>query len=723
MALFNFFKKQKPEETEVKKSVLEQKSYTRPAEKNYLFQNAGNGYGRNSNYINKIELYEMYLYSDILQNVILSLKTEIFRNGFSIDAKTEVEDETEKEKIENVLKSCNENNQPLIDVLGEIEIDLDVLDDAYLFLRKNYFYNDDGEVIGSEVQEVLRVDPLSINIIFDESSRIGYVAGKPQYVSINDRSTLVDDKYDPETGLENIKACYSVETISYKNGKEQNISAYYDTQEILHVSKFRPSKLYGFSPLMSLYNKVMTLINMDTYMRLYYSGNKTPKGILTVNTSNSESFWKWWDKFIEDTRRNPHSLTPLIHQTGPDNKDFLKWNSFMNNLQEMQYTETRNEMRQQIGAIYNVAPIFQNDLSAGGGLNNEGLQITVTNRGVENGQRIHNEKLLPFIFDQMGITMYDVKLLPSEEEDELAEKELRLKELAIAKATAELGITVNMNATGDFTYEPGEVELETGSQEFAPFMERSAPVEKALKPTVAQVKEVENALVGELDKILKQFDLKTKPNEAQLNKMVDKATKDLDKAIKTKNANKIKGIYKKAMGDVGKNVGEKFTLTDVDKNVIEALKRDPVYDKAFAGIKLNVSSKLKDVIKDAYKQPGGLSISAIVKNMSEELDATQNQLQTIARTETTKISVAARKTSLDKTGAEYKYFHIGPSDNRTSDMSKKAKDLTKDGVSWNEYVDIITKVAKEHNGPNWKVNPEAPITHPNTRHVFNFRRV
>jgi len=135
-----------------------------------------------------------------------------------------------------------------------------------------------------------------------------------------------------------------------------------------------------------------------------------------------------------------------------------------------------------------------------------------------------------------------------------------------------------------------------------------------------------------------------------------------------------------------------------------------------------LSQKLKDAVTSAYEEPGEFTIQKIVDNMRENTDAIESDLRTIARTETTKISAAARKVQYDKTGLKFKYYHIGPDDDRTTEMSKKVKALTKNGVTWDEYVNIIEKVAHEHN-PSWIVNRAAPITHPNTRHVFIARPV
>jgi hypothetical protein len=672
-----------------------------------------------SSKITPLDLYDISLYSDIIRNVFNSLKIEIFRNGFNIEALSEDASENQKKKAEALIYKANNSGQGLLDVLMEIEEDLNVFDNAYLYVAKNYFLNDNDEIIGGEISEVVRLNPLTCMKVMDKRLRLGYNdEGERVYFDLHNRSMLHTEEYD-EQGRKRLRACFKVVT-----GDGKNDCLYYDRNEVLHVSKYRPSRGYGFSNLYSLYNKVMILMNQDYYIRQYYSGNKVPKGLFLVNTSNTKSFLAMWNKFIEKVRKNPHEVHPVICQTESSNP--AQFINFMNNLQEMQYTEVRNEIRQQIGALYNVSPIFQNDVSTAGGLNNEGLQITVTNRGVEMGQRVYNDKVLPFIFKtNMGLTQIEVTLNPSEEQDDMHERELKLKDAQIAKAFAELGIKTSLERDGTFSYKEGEVKLQQTAEPFIPFQNEKADVivetpvklSKASKLPKKDVKQFETALEKELKAILKQLDLSKKPSEKELKNIVDKVSKNFEKRLNAKSANMIKAIYNKSKKLVEKEVGEKLSLTEKDRNVIEALKRDPIYRKAFAGLTDDMSNKLKEVITNAYDKEKGFTINQLTKELQSTLKESTGRLRTIARTETSKISVAARKVQYEKTGVEYKYKHIGPNDNRTSEVSKRVVERTKNGVTWDEYVNIIKEETKKFN-PKWVVNEQAPITHPNTRHTF-----
>ena len=677
-------------------------NYQRPQDLSGLTPNLS--LGDFGNLISPIDLYQLARYSDILRNVIPTIRNEIFRNGFDVQADEAEISDSQDTKINALLDRANHNEQTLKEVLMEFEDDLQIYDNGYLLAVKKYFINEDQDIIGGEIDEIIRVDPLITEKVLDRKARLGYhTDGRQMYFSLRDRTKIIYEPRD-EDGLQCLRACFKVKT-----GDAAGDISYYDPTEMIHVSKYNPSKTYGFSQLYSLYNKTMTLLNQDTYIRNYYSGDKVPKGLLIANTSNAVSFTAMWNQFLSKVRKNPHTINPIVNQTSDPSKNTLQFLSFMNNLQEMQYTEGRNEMRQQIGSLFNVSPIFQNDVSAGGGLNNEGLQITVTNRGVEIGQSIYNDKILPWIFIRnMGITDYTIKLKPSDEIDEVAEKDIRLKELQIAKATAELGIKVTMAKDGSFTYNAGEVEL---AEPFVPF-EKSEVIKAGPIPKAEQAR-FQTALEKELDEIVAKLDFSKKPSESELNGIVEKLTKNLNKRLNAKSSNFVKAIYTKAKSSVEKEIGEKFAMTDKDKNIIEALKRDPLYRKSFDGVSSAMSLRLTDVIKQAYDDPKNFTIDKIVDNMKQELDKSTDELRTIARTETTKVSIAARKVQYDKSPFEYNYKIIGPDDNRTGEDSKKIKSLTKKGVSWDELVSIIQSVAS----PKWIVNPDAPIPRPNWRHV------
>ena len=100
----------------------------------------------------------------------------------------------------------------------------------------------------------------------------------------------------------------------------------------------------------------------------------------------------------------------------------------MDTLEELQYIPIKDDIRQRIAAFFGVSNVFMNDVT-GGGLNNEGMQIVVSNRSVAYAQSIYNNVLFPALAQSFSVTEWHLKLSPHEEEDEIMN--MRRDEMAI----------------------------------------------------------------------------------------------------------------------------------------------------------------------------------------------------------------------------------------------------------------------------------------------------
>ena len=678
------------------------------------------------NYITQYDLWALAQYADILQIIFNARGREAFRNGYKISPKSPEASKGQRAKIDALFRRANNNNQSLTEVFKELLKDADWADDLFLLVSKDYTINDRGEVTGGKIDEVLRLNPLSVELVVDRANRLGYYEtsdGQSEtqraYFDLRTRS-LTPDPIDKDTGVQNLRAHYRVRT--------EDGFKYYNDTEILHKSLHNPSLTYGFSPLYSLYPKVLILITQDDFIRKYYGENKPPKGMIVFNTDNTHGLSKVFDEVRQKSKQNPHEIYPIPFNNKTGGKA-VEYVDMSRSLDEMQYTESRNENRNQVGAAYGVSPIFQNDMSTSGGLNNEGLQITVTNRAIEDVQFLFNDSIIPFIFQlNMNITDWTIALNPSEEEDQAFKLELEEKELANIKTRLEMGQEIEQDKNGKFIIQEGKLKLEKTESEFVPFQmsEDKKEVEVTTPVVVKNItkqkpafpkkeeKQFETALQKELKKILKELDLKKRPTEKQLKNTVDSLSKNLERQLKAKSANRIKAIYNKSVKQVGKELGEKLTLTGKDRNAIEALKRQPELEKSFSGMSKQLSKNLKKVIDEAYDDPEKFTIDKLVKNMEDVGEGFNNRLRTIARTESSKINLAARKISYQKSPDFDKAIFkvIGIDDSRTGEDSKEIKKLVGKGKTWKEVVDIIQTVA----GPRWKVDPDAPIPRPNWRH-------
>ena len=176
-----------------------------------------------------------------------------------------------------------------------------------------------------------------------------------------------------------------------------------------------------------------------------------------------KSFWRGVKEKME---QDPHFI-PVMGIEGEGKTGAVEWVKFMDSLKEMDYIQVKEDLRDRIAAFYGVSKIFMADNSASGGLNNEGMQILVTNRAVEMAQTIWNEYVFPFMTIEFGITDWQLKLPPSEEEDEIAKLRKREIEVNVAASIKNLGFEVDMDDEGRFTFKKPDPKPEAPPQEGA----------------------------------------------------------------------------------------------------------------------------------------------------------------------------------------------------------------------------------------------------------------
>ena len=412
-------------------------------------------------------LYAVSQENLILRTVQSKLKQEIFRRGYHWEKKFRKKCVECEEEFHHDVEQCNscggavrdpdpeqviyprwllnqENamEQSFMDVLGEIESDLNIVDDAFLILIKEYFVDpESGEIAFYRVKNIIRGDPIFMRIIADKRGvRGGRYRSCPIHRDVV-RSYAEEEKTCEVCG-------HALEDVHYVNTSGSGKTQYYLEGEVIHVSKYNPSKLYGRSPVSSLWRQAMTLTAMDNYMYTAYSKRRMPKGLISVTTDNLESMKSFFKSMDEKLERDPHYI-PKIGIESNTGKGGVNWVKFMDTLEEMQYLAVRDEMRQRIASFYGVSNVFMMDTGKSGGLNNEGMQILVTNRAVEFGHKVYTEHLFPRLMEQLDVSDWRLTLYPNEEEDEVTRLRRDEMEVNIAQRMVMLGYQPEMVQEGN----------------------------------------------------------------------------------------------------------------------------------------------------------------------------------------------------------------------------------------------------------------------------------
>ena len=506
-------------------------------------------------------IYHIVQQSTIVRTCITQLKQEIFRRGYTWEEKFVVKCQDCGKEHASPVKQCAECNstnlkkpdpkqleyakkfldgyvngaeQLFIDVLKELEDDLNIMDDAYLVIVKEYYLDNDSKVRMHRIKEVFRGDPVTMHIYSNELGE----RGKGGFICLRHR----DRVHSHQTEL--CETCnselYPVHYVNRVNGEEQ----YFVKGEVVHFSKYSPSRLYGMSPIITLWNNVTTLIAMDNYVNSSYTKARMPKGILAVQTRNMDSMKSFWRGVKEKMEQDPHFI-PVMGIESEGGKGSVEWVKFMDSLKEMDYISVKDDLRDRISGFYGVSKVFMNDASASGGLNNEGMQILVTNRAVEMAQTTWNNYVFPFVTTQFGISDWELKLPPSEEEDEIAVLRKREIEVNIAGQIKNLGFDVEMDDEGRFIYtKPKPVEgdeqgkTQTGDDGFKtdPYAgtdidasQLGQMMEAGTKPSLAEA--------GQPEKVKSDEPPKTR-NKPSMNVGPDKRFKGLPKDAGNQNVDK-----------------------------------------------------------------------------------------------------------------------------------------------------------------------------------------
>ena len=394
----------------------------------------------------------------ILRTALTTLQQEIFRRGYYWEKKFHkkcMDCDAEYQHDLEICKQCGNENlaepnvdqlvyprwlieqrnsmeQTFMDVLREIEYDLNIMDDAFVILIKEYYVDPEtNEMAFYRIKEILRGDPIFLRIVADKR---GVRGGRFRICPIHRdvvRGHSEDERACPECG-------HKLEDVHHVNTAGAGKTQYYLEGEVIHTSKYQPSKLYGRAPVSTLWRQAMTLTAMDNYMYTAYSKRRTPKGLISVTTDNLESMKSFFKSMDEKLERDPHYI-PKIGIESNSGRGGVSWTKFMDTLEEMQYIAARDEIRQRIAAFYGVSNVFMMDTGKSGGLNNEGMQILVTNRAVEFGHKTYTERIFPRLMEEMDITDWKLTLYPNEEEDEVTRLRRDEMEVNIAQRMMMMG--------------------------------------------------------------------------------------------------------------------------------------------------------------------------------------------------------------------------------------------------------------------------------------------
>lgn len=556
------------------------------------------------------------------------------------------------------IDRANKNDQTLAEILFTHDFHLNVADLGYTLILKKYLLNDDGSIKEAIPVEILTLDPRDVEFVHTEEGLPG-----------GNEKLCLKHRNEPQSKEKKVcPKCGSVlYDIHYRSGKMAQVSQYYIEGEVLKVSKYYPSLLYGFPPVIKMADDAWAYHFIEKRVRSYYERGRPP-GLLTVPTNNIQAQQALWKEISLEMREDPYAIPWMAFD--PEAKNTIQFLNLMND-PNAEMLEVKKDLRERFGSRFGVSLIFQSDTSASGGLNNEGLQITVTNRAVQWSQSIYNDKVLPWICRQFGIFDHVLELAPSEEMDEMAAIQRKTAEAQWAQIMFQMGF--------DVEYEDEKFKI-------------SGIAKKPEPPPNPFGMPGQNPF-GE-----------KKPDEAE---NPQGTPEDVEKSLSELSHEEFcDSLFDKSF--VYNNV---FWL-------LKAIMVAPLMGR-FQKLAPQEAEDLYDEIIKVMIRPERWSLTDISKVLKKKFpELNDYEAERIARTETTMISNKARELQYTENHPDSKYIWIGPDDHRTTEICKTIKERQpKDGLSLGELKSLVYSVALEKG----ETQPRDWLPHVNCRHTF--RRV
>jgi len=257
-----------------------------------------------------------------IRTVLGHITGEVFRRGIEVHPTKEKADRNQLKVFNEFLTDANVFDQSLEAVLRQFHNDINTVDDGFLYLVKEYY--DDGGKIKSKVKEIRRLNPALVEFDLDQ-------AGLPKnahFICPMDRSDVEDIPGKSKKGYDRVPAMYKY--------YHRNQHIYLRDTEIIHVSKFSPSETYGWSPILTVFEKALTLIGMDKNIYRYFFERKMPASMLMVTTDDPESLRKEREHIAAQTRLDPNYI-PMVAVSSRNQRGRVDMVRLFHTLQEMDY--------------------------------------------------------------------------------------------------------------------------------------------------------------------------------------------------------------------------------------------------------------------------------------------------------------------------------------------------------------------------------------------------
>jgi len=358
-------------------------------------------------------------------------------DGKSLMAPTREPDESQKDLFKGLEKDANIFHRSLLDTLKEFMFDVLIADDGFLLLNKEYNLDRaTGQLKSYRLVEVERMHPALMEFDIDRkdglperSHWLCYLHRAQQIHTGPGRCDQMLDDGFPCNG-ELVPAMYRY----YIRGRYR----YYTKDEILHKSYANGSRTYGYSLVLTVFEKTLVLLGIDRWYYRYFYERRIPPGLVITYTDDPEALESEIERMklqlLEDPNTFPWVAASARTQRG--RTDYVKLGY---TFEEMDSVSIRQEIRERIGMLWGVTPMYQGDARSGGSsFSRENAQTNMYQELIESYQAVIDDGIINVILEQLGITDWDRPLKAAH--GQANQEKLELDKLTIDIATAMLNL-------------------------------------------------------------------------------------------------------------------------------------------------------------------------------------------------------------------------------------------------------------------------------------------
>lgn len=406
-----------------------------------------------------VRLAHYYYDTSILLRTIISvLERETFKNSFAV-----IKDGVKIKKDESIFKSLiNRANdtQTLEEVMRSAYIELNICANAIIIAELEYSLDQDG-LMYKKLKQIYKANLEFCELIISQDGRSGMtdqgmVMFCPHHREVAETVKLSGDAerdYNILTSKRCRKCDFPLLPAFLRFYHPTYGYLHYSQDEVIHLKKWNRQHGMGIPPIATYLMYLYIMEAHNYFISTAYSLQRPPNSLILLRAGNVKNLEGAIQRAFSDAQQAPHIL-PIISVDADIPEKLIEVINLSQDIKEQDYQKIRDEITSRISALYGVTPIFTGDLRGVGGLNQEGLQIMVTNRVIEDEQRILNIALqkISLLIDPTGSEY--IVMEKNEIRDDALIQDYNAKVLQNVQMLQSLGynIEVNINDDGRLSY-------------------------------------------------------------------------------------------------------------------------------------------------------------------------------------------------------------------------------------------------------------------------------